>query len=104
MGYQMKTLQTYRQEIDALDDELIALLGRRYEIVRNVGHHKAQQDIHVVQSDRVVEVRTRAKQLARKHNLDPDFVVRLYDEMIDHAHTVENGIFQTQKKAGHGAG
>lgn len=100
----MKTLEQYREKIDALDDALIALLGKRYDIVRAVGRYKAGHGLAVVQSGRVDEVRERARVLASKHGLDPDFVLRLYDEMIDQAHILEEQIKQEQSRTRHGTG
>ena len=96
----MKTLQDYRNRIDALDDQIITLLEERYEIVRNVGHHKAQNHLEVVQTGRVVEVLDRVEDFAKKHNLDPQFVRSLYEIMIDHAHDLESGIRKTYEKTG----
>lgn len=39
----MSDLQTFREQIDAIDDELIALLKKRIEIVGKVGEHKRKQ-------------------------------------------------------------
>lgn len=88
----MKELGEYRKEIDTLDDQIINLLARRFEIVRAVGRLKARNNIPVVQSARVVEVINRAAALAARQNLDPDLVRHLYQIMIDHAHTLENNL------------
>lgn len=95
----MKMLETYRKNIDAIDDRLVALLEERFEIVRKVGHYKWENNLPVVQDGRVEEVRNRARALALKHNLDPDFIVRLYDAMIDHAHHLEDGIKEKHESA-----
>ena len=100
MGHddQMKTLQDYRNRIDELDNQIIALLEERFAIVRKVGHHKAQNSLEVVQTARVTEVLGRVRALAAQHNLDPDMIANLYEIMIDHAHVLENGIRKTYDK------
>lgn len=80
----------YRRQIDALDDQIVALLAKRFEIVRAVGRMKARNNIPVVQSARVEEVKDRVAGIAKGQNLDPDFVRHLYQVMIDHAHTLED--------------
>jgi monofunctional chorismate mutase len=97
-SHQMKTLEQYRAEIDALDDEIIALLGKRFEIVKNVGHLKTAQNLEIIQHKRVREVLDRARELGVKNDLDPDFMSALYTLMIDHAHDLESGIKNGNKQ------
>jgi chorismate mutase-like protein len=86
----MEELAEYRKQIDALDNQIVELLARRFEIVRSVGRLKARIKIPVVQSARVDEVKDRVGTMAATKNLDPDFVRHLYQIMIDHAHTLED--------------
>ncbi|MCD8494116.1 MAG: chorismate mutase [Alphaproteobacteria bacterium] len=86
----MEELAGYRQQIDALDDQIVDLLARRFEIVRAVGQLKARIKIPVVQSARVDEVKDRVGDMAAAKNLDRDFVRHLYQIMIDHAHDLED--------------
>lgn len=86
----MEELAEYRRQIDALDDQIIDLLARRFEIVRAVGRLKARIRIPVVQSARVEEVKDRVGDMAAAKNLDRDFVRHLYQIMIDHAHNLED--------------
>lgn len=92
-------LAPYRAQIDALDDEIVALLGRRYAVVAEVARLKAERDIPSVLSDRVDEVLARVRALAGTHALDPGFVETLYRAMIDHAHMLEDRA-KAKKKAG----
>lgn len=94
----MKTLKDHRNEIDALDDQIITLLRERFEIVQKVGHHKAQNNLDVVQTGRVQEVLDRVRGLASQQALDPDFIGNLYQVMIDHAHVLESGIRKSYDK------
>lgn len=59
----MDELEKYRQEINALDRQLIDLFAKRFDIVRAVGKLKAEKGIAVVQSDRAIEVTERAVQM-----------------------------------------
>ena len=82
-------LRTHRIEIDILDRQIIALLGRRFEIVDQVGKLKAEHHVSPVQTDRVQEVLDQVGDLAKKNDLSPEFVQELYSKMIDHAHKLE---------------
>ncbi|MCB9964217.1 MAG: chorismate mutase [Rhodospirillales bacterium] len=82
-------LTPHRAEIDRLDREIIALLGKRFDVVHAVGELKAKHGISPVQSKRMQIVLDRVAALAQDHHLDPVFVQNLYRLMIDHAHSLE---------------
>lgn len=75
-------LAEYRQEIDALDDELVALLGRRFAVIRAVAAFKAARDIPAFLPDRVREVVDRCAAAAVAHALDTGFVAALYGVIV----------------------
>lgn len=91
-----KELEEYRQQIDALDIELIDVLSRRIDVVRKVGDLKAGTDISVVQPARAQAVKNRAVEMGVSKGLDEAFVRKIYDLMIDHAHELEHDIADAQ--------
>ena len=46
------SLRVFREEIDAIDDELVALLARRMSVAREIGKLKSREGIPVVQQER----------------------------------------------------
>lgn len=72
-------LQQLRSEIDDIDDELMALLARRFEITGKVGRLKASRQMESLDAGREQEklshLRARAEELA----LNPDFVYSLFE-------------------------
>jgi len=95
----MDELEKYREQINALDRQLIDLLAKRFDIVRAVGELKAKNGIPVVQSERVIEVTQRAVQMGLEKNIDPDFIRGLYAAMIDLAHVMEHEIVEQHDKS-----
>lgn len=95
----MDELEKYREQINALDRQLIDLFAKRFDIVRAVGELKAEKGIKVVQSERVVEVTDRAVQMGLEKNLDEDFIRGLYKLMIDLAHDMEHEIVEHHDKS-----
>ncbi len=75
-------LRPFRGQIDALDDKIMALLAKRFAIVRRVGELKAAHNFPSYISDRVVEVRERNAKTGKKYGIDPDFVRMLYSLII----------------------
>jgi len=88
----MQDLENFRKRIDEIDLELLTLLGERFDIVRSVGHLKSEHDIAVVQSKRAENVINNAVEMARKNNVDAEFIRDLYTRMIDLAHVIEHEI------------
>ena len=103
-----RRLKPFRRRIDALDDKIIALLGKRFGIVRAVGELKAQHNFPSYISDRVVEVRERNAAHGAKYGIDPDFVRMLYsliiyqscaeEDIIKHAHRNRAAATKKRKK------
>ncbi len=83
-------LLNFREKIDAIDDNIIDLIGRRFELVRQVGLTKIKNNIPVMQSDRVNEVKQRCKARGQQHNIRKEFVENLYQLIINEACYLEN--------------
>ena len=99
MSKTAEILKKYRQEIDEIDEKLMDLLGRRFEIVNEVGNVKAQHSIEVVQSKRADEVVERAMRMAEERGVNPFFIRSFYESMIDEAHIIEHAIADEHDKS-----
>lgn len=91
-GNCVDVLTAFRKELNSLDEEIVRLLGRRYEICRAVAHHKREHGIPMMQPGRVNEVKERCARMAGDHNVDPDFARRLFGMIIDEACRMEDEI------------
>ena len=85
----MTDLASFRRRIDAIDDRLLALLGERFAVIREVAAYKAPRGIPALIPERVAEVRERCAGEAPRHGLDADVVRRLYDLLIGEACRLE---------------
>ncbi|WP_336250025.1 chorismate mutase [Stomatohabitans albus] len=76
-------LQALRDQIDVLDAELIALMGRRFDVTRAVGVLK--REIGLPKADPAREERqiTRLRTMASDVGLDEEFSERLLRLIID---------------------
>jgi chorismate mutase len=92
MATDAEKLSKFRVELDSLDEQLVALLGRRYEICRDVARFKKEHKIPMMQSGRVAAVKERCARLGDAHNVDPDFVARLYSLIIGESCRLEDEI------------
>lgn len=74
-------LDEYRNEIDAIDSEIIALLSRRAEASKNIGLIKAKAGLPIIDRVREVEIQRRIEQ---KNNgkLEESALARIYGEIL----------------------
>jgi 4-amino-4-deoxychorismate mutase len=87
-----KKLAPFRAEIDRIDDAIMELMGERFGIVRQVARIKVKNDIHIVQTARVQEVKARNAKTAKKYGISPELIRAIYALIIDEAHNVEHNI------------
>ena len=93
-------LKEFREQIDALDAQLLELLAKRFQIVRNVGHMKVEKNMEVVQADRAQEVIDMAAERAVQKGVPEKFIRKMYEAMIDEAHVIEHDIVAQSGKSG----
>lgn len=86
----MEKMEGFRKELNEIDENIIELLGRRFEIIRSVGYYKKEQNIPMMQSNRVAQVKDRCATLGLQFELDADFIKNLYGIIIDEACRVED--------------
>ena len=85
----MNQLSQFRADIDQIDSQLIELIGRRFSICHQVAEYKRLNDMSVMQSNRVQEVKDRCKKLAVENSVDPRFIEKLYASIIEEACRLE---------------
>lgn len=85
-------LQAFRAEIDQIDEELLALLKRRFDICRKVALYKRDAVIPMMQAGRVQQVKEKARRMAAAHGIDEDFISAIYDLIIAEACRLEDRI------------
>lgn len=83
-----EALLEMRHEIDELDDALVDLLSRRFDITRRVGQLKAEQQLDSFDPERERQKLERLASRAREKSLNPDFIQRLFQSLFEEV--VEN--------------
>ena len=88
----MPALDEFRTRINQLDEQLAEILGERTEICREVAVFKKANNIPMMQSGRVEEVKDKAAARGEGHRLHPDFMRALYTLIIDESCRIEDEI------------
>jgi chorismate mutase len=76
-------LEPFRERLDALDNQIVALLGERFDVCREIAAYKKRHDVPMMQPDRVKEVRKRYEEHAALAELPPDFITDFFALLID---------------------
>ncbi len=76
------TLKEARDEIDKLDHDIVALIAKRNEYIKQIAHFKNSIE-EVKGEERIKDVISRARAQAISLGLSPNLINDLYVRMID---------------------
>ena len=71
-----------REQIDAIDEEIVMTLARRFAVTREVGRIKAENGLDSVDPVREQEKLDRLAALAGQQSLDREFVSELFQRIF----------------------
>lgn len=74
-------LQHYRDQIDTIDLEMIYLLSRRFEIVKQIGLLKKEDNKSPLQTWRWQELMKLLKEEARERGVNEEFIEKIWNEI-----------------------
>lgn len=92
-------LKPFRTEIDALDQEIVTLLVKRFDVIDRVAHIKAEHRIPAILEDRVREViDNAARHAANLSSPDVDFIREIYTLLVTISCNKEDEFLSMQTK------
>ena len=87
-------LAKLREQINQVDDELMALIGQRMKIADRIGEYKRENNITILQTNRWNEILAKAFKKGAKLGLSKDFITKYFDavhmESISHQNKIMN--------------
>lgn len=83
------TLAALRRELDDIDALIVATLGKRFAICRRIAQLKRTEAVPMMQYGRIQFVKDRVAAMAAAHEVDGDFISRLYDLVISESCRIE---------------
>ena len=78
-----RSIEEVREEIDALDKQIISLLGKRFSFVKEIVNYKFNKD-DIVARKRYGEVIESRREMALTNNLSPDVIEKMYRMLIEY--------------------
>lgn len=90
-----------RREIDAIDDDLMRLLSRRFDVCMRISRLKETLGLPVVVHDREEHVLDRIATRASERGISPEFARHLWSAIIEQARAVENETMSRERSDRH---
>jgi len=91
-------IEDVRAEIDALDEQIMMLFGRRFKFVQEVVKYKKSDEQSIIAPERRAKVLERRRELAVENGLDPDIFEDIYRNLIKHFIEEELKIVNSRKQ------
>ncbi|HEX6978922.1 MAG TPA: chorismate mutase [Alphaproteobacteria bacterium] len=91
-------LRPLRDQIDAVDAQLVDLVAQRFALVARVAEVKAAHGMPVVVPERFKAVLARAEERAAARGLAPKVIRRLYEAMHDEACEMETSLIARRQE------
>lgn len=85
-------LAKLRRQSNAIDYEILELLARRMEVVKQIGHYKKAHNMTILQVRRWKEVVEDRLEKGASLGLDDDFVKTVYDALHAYAIKIQSGV------------
>ena len=86
----MKDLASLREEIDQLDEQLWEVIGKRADVVRQIGERKRLHGEQVVQPERWQEVLQHCQSVADRHGLSETVVQEVMEAIHNESVRIES--------------
>jgi chorismate mutase-like protein len=95
----MKDLTFYRKNIDEIDNKIIALISERLELCKEIASYKHQENIPMMQPERVEQVKKNRRILAKELNINPAVVEQIYELIIGECCCIEDDVISKLENA-----
>ena len=93
----MDELINFRQSIDEIDEKIVRLINERLNICKAVAKYKSENDIPMMQPERVNEVLVKRRKLADELAINPNLVENIYKLIVEEACILEDEIINSLK-------
>lgn len=91
------SLETLREEINRIDENIICLLSKRMEVAKKIVALKKEKGIPVEDREREKTIFLKLESEARRNNLDEKFVSEIFGAIVSHSKLIQNNILEEQK-------
>ena len=91
-------LNSLRNELDKIDEEVLKLLSKRFEITLNVGKYKHENKLEIFQPDREIKLLESKVKLGSKFGFDENFIKEIFQKIMDESKNKQKEYLESVKK------
>lgn len=85
-------LKTLRKKVDRIDDNLIYLIGKRQNLIREIGRYKKVNGLKIVSTYREKSILNKQVNYALNKNIDVRLVKGIYNLIFKHSRKIQRRI------------
>lgn len=86
----MDPLQSYRKQIDEIDQKILSLFAKRNMLAKKIGAGKKKQHIPIIDKKREEEKMALLQKEGQKQNIDKDFVQVVWGAIFKASYRMQN--------------
>jgi chorismate mutase-like protein len=90
-------LKLLRNELDKIDNDMLELLSKRFDIVLNIGSFKKENNLPIFQPDREKELLNNKSKLGDEFGLDEKFVKEFFQIIMDESKNKQEEFLELHK-------
>lgn len=87
-------LDDLREKIDELDRQILESLSKRMEVSKKIAKYKFENGLTILQQGRYDEILKNRRRQAEQNGLNPDFVIKVYNEIHEESVSLQNIIIK----------
>lgn len=92
-----RSLETLREEINRIDENIITLLSKRMEVAKSIAALKKAKGISVEDRDREKILFIKLEREARRNNISEEFVSEVFGLIVSHSKLIQSKILEEKK-------
>ncbi|MFN3918479.1 MAG: chorismate mutase [Flavobacteriales bacterium] len=90
-------LDMLRAEIDAIDEQMIDILFKRFQIIEKIGEYKQENNVTILQLERWKEILNTRSEWAENSKLNTDFIKKILETIHTESIRIQNGVMSKRK-------
>ena len=78
-------IEEARKDIDKMDDNIIELLAKRKNLIKEIASIKKELNKPIIDEDREQEIIERLKKISKEKDLDENFISSIYEIILNNS-------------------
>ncbi len=83
-------LEEHRKNIDEIDKQLIILIQKRFQIVKEIAFYKKENNLKIFNQNRELEIISKKQELGKQYNIDEEFIKNFFEVIFTESREIQN--------------